>query len=341
VSCGSPARSQAATIRSIAFTDAFVGQVRLDRALEGNWPLERGRELVIPEPVQVRIHARDASRRRSRIVAKGAVTVRPRRSADRDPVARRLMLMAHATAGAASRARSCRLSAGVALVRSARIGRDRRPPRSARRVVAGDQPQSPPARSAVVPATARWPPPSPRYAVEGAAAPDARERRAAVLVEPACSARRARRSSPGASTSRTPPPCKLRGARLRRDRRSHMRPRRSSRSSTSISRARADLPRHADQALPLLDGRTRRCGSPTAPPLEPVLLRRGRPGQDGAFAARRVAPADAAAGRRRAFSPPGDRSRVVWTSAHARRPGAAGRQIARSPPCSLSFGSPL
>src|SRR6187431_2329049 len=46
--------SRAATIRSIAFTDAFVGQVPVwIERVEGNWPLERGRELVIPRPVQV------------------------------------------------------------------------------------------------------------------------------------------------------------------------------------------------------------------------------------------------------------------------------------------------
>jgi len=53
--------SQAATIRSIAFTDAFVGQVPVwIERLDGDWPLAAGQELVLPERVQVRIHARDA-----------------------------------------------------------------------------------------------------------------------------------------------------------------------------------------------------------------------------------------------------------------------------------------
>ena len=71
--------SQAATIRSIAFTDAFVGQVPVwIERVEGDWPLEPGRELVIPQPMQVRIHARDAvgADDLGAIVRKGAVTVR-------------------------------------------------------------------------------------------------------------------------------------------------------------------------------------------------------------------------------------------------------------------------
>jgi hypothetical protein len=71
--------SRPATIRSIAFTDAFVGRVPvwIDR-VEGHWPLERGRELVIPQDVQVRIHARDAvgADDLGAIVRLGAVTVR-------------------------------------------------------------------------------------------------------------------------------------------------------------------------------------------------------------------------------------------------------------------------
>src|SRR3954469_19665495 len=48
--------SQAATIRSIAFTDAFVGQVPVwVERVQGDWSLEPGRELVIPTPMQVRI----------------------------------------------------------------------------------------------------------------------------------------------------------------------------------------------------------------------------------------------------------------------------------------------
>jgi hypothetical protein len=71
--------SHAATIRSIAFADAFVGQVPVwIERVEGNWPLGSGQELVIPAPMQVRIHARDAvgSDDLGAIVRKGSVTVR-------------------------------------------------------------------------------------------------------------------------------------------------------------------------------------------------------------------------------------------------------------------------
>jgi hypothetical protein len=71
--------SRAVTIRSIAFTDAFVGQVPVwIERLDGEWPLATGQELVIPQPVQVRMHARDALGvdDLGAIVRKGSVTVR-------------------------------------------------------------------------------------------------------------------------------------------------------------------------------------------------------------------------------------------------------------------------
>ena len=71
--------SRAATIRSLAFTDAYVGQVPVwIEPVEGDWPLTAGEELVIPEPMQVRIHARDAVGVDDfgAIVRKGSVTVR-------------------------------------------------------------------------------------------------------------------------------------------------------------------------------------------------------------------------------------------------------------------------
>ena len=71
--------SRAATIRSLAFTDAYVGQVPVwIERVEGDWPLTAGEELVIPEPMQVRIHARDALGVDDfgAIVRKGSVTVR-------------------------------------------------------------------------------------------------------------------------------------------------------------------------------------------------------------------------------------------------------------------------
>ena len=71
--------SRAATIRSIAFTDAYVGQVPVwIEPVDGDWPLAAGQELLIPEPMQVRLHARDAvgADDLGAIVRRGAVTVR-------------------------------------------------------------------------------------------------------------------------------------------------------------------------------------------------------------------------------------------------------------------------
>ena len=71
--------SHTATIRSIAFTDAFVGRVPVWIApIDGKWPLVSGSELVIPQAMQVRLHARDAvgADDLGAIVRKGAVTVR-------------------------------------------------------------------------------------------------------------------------------------------------------------------------------------------------------------------------------------------------------------------------
>ncbi len=71
--------SRAATIRSIAFTDAYLGQVPVwIERVDGDWPMASGQELVIPEPMQVRLHARDAVGvdDLGAIVRRGAVTVR-------------------------------------------------------------------------------------------------------------------------------------------------------------------------------------------------------------------------------------------------------------------------
>jgi hypothetical protein len=71
--------SEAATIRSIAFTDAFVGRVPVwVERIEGSWPLAPGRELIIPTPLEVRMHVRDAlgTDDLGAIVRKGSVTVR-------------------------------------------------------------------------------------------------------------------------------------------------------------------------------------------------------------------------------------------------------------------------
>ena len=53
--------SHAATIRSIAFGDAFVGRIPVwIEPVHGHWPLRPGEELVIPQAVLVRVRARDA-----------------------------------------------------------------------------------------------------------------------------------------------------------------------------------------------------------------------------------------------------------------------------------------
>jgi hypothetical protein len=71
--------SHAATIRSIAFTDAFVGRVPVWIApVAGRWPLRPDQELEIPEAVRVRVRARDAvgADDFGAIVRRGSVPVR-------------------------------------------------------------------------------------------------------------------------------------------------------------------------------------------------------------------------------------------------------------------------
>jgi hypothetical protein len=53
--------SRSATIRTIALTDAYVDAVPVwVPPVDGDWPIDPSRELVIPKPMQVRIQARDA-----------------------------------------------------------------------------------------------------------------------------------------------------------------------------------------------------------------------------------------------------------------------------------------
>ncbi|MEO5821285.1 MAG: hypothetical protein ABIT71_12340 [Vicinamibacteraceae bacterium] len=71
--------SRDARIRSLAFTDAFVGQMPVWIArIDGDWPLTSGQELVIPQLMQVRLNARDAVGvdDLGAIVRRGSVTVR-------------------------------------------------------------------------------------------------------------------------------------------------------------------------------------------------------------------------------------------------------------------------
>ena len=167
--------SQAATIRSIAFTDAFVGQVPVwIERVDGDWPLEPGRELVIPAPMQVRIHARDAIGvdDLAAIVRTGAVTVRASvEAAIETPWLARLMFMGPTR----TLVRYVVLELPIRPARRLRTaGAHRRRPRrrgpARRRDVAGHRPQSParlqrdgPARRRGVAAVTT------RYGVEGAA----------------------------------------------------------------------------------------------------------------------------------------------------------------------------
>jgi hypothetical protein len=67
------------TIRSISFTDAFVGTVPVWIApVEGDWPLQPGQEFLIPSPIRVTAYAIDAlgSDVLANIVRDGAVSVR-------------------------------------------------------------------------------------------------------------------------------------------------------------------------------------------------------------------------------------------------------------------------
>jgi hypothetical protein len=71
--------SQPATIRSMAFHDAFVGTVPVwIERIDGSWPLSPGRELVIPTLLQVRMHLRDAMAAEDlgAILRQGTVAVR-------------------------------------------------------------------------------------------------------------------------------------------------------------------------------------------------------------------------------------------------------------------------
>src|SRR5688572_6436464 len=66
-------------IRSVSFTDAFVGNVPVWIApVEGDWPLRPGQEFLIPSPIRVTAYAIDAlgSDDLANIVRDGAVSVR-------------------------------------------------------------------------------------------------------------------------------------------------------------------------------------------------------------------------------------------------------------------------
>jgi hypothetical protein len=89
--------SQSATIRQIAFTEAFVGSVPVWIApVDGEWPLRAKQELVIPKAMQVRVFTRDTvgADDFSAIARDGQVAVRASVEVDVDtPWLGRLFLM--------------------------------------------------------------------------------------------------------------------------------------------------------------------------------------------------------------------------------------------------------
>jgi len=346
--------SRAATIRSIAFTDAFVGQVPVwIERVEGNWPLERGRELVIPRPVQVRIHARDAvgAEDLGAIVRKGAVTVRASvEVAIETPWLARLMFMGPTR----TLVREVVLELPIQLGSSylgplARIGADLADAaqRGAATWLATGLNRLP-ARSAMVlrygGAVAAV---TTRYAVEGAGSPDARERRAAgVWWSPAvfCTTREA--IEPWRFDVADAIALQLGGARLRRDRGAVHIAATADRPALDIDLAVLDqmLPAPAERKLyTLLDGRTRRlrladrnaasnlvCLQIADAPA-PAATAAPSPGDAAA------SPTNIAAGDVAAFSP-GRSLGVVWTSV---TPARDDRLRIATPLHRLSFGSPL
>ena len=208
--------SRAATIRSIAFTDAYVGQVPVwIEPVDGDWPLAAGQELVIPEPMQVAPARAGRSRRR-----------RPRRH--RPP--------GRGHGAGQRRSGDCHAVAGPAAVqgRDADGGPRRRPGHADRDGARASDPAGPyrrryrrrrAARRRDVARHRPQPPPGPQRdggALRGrgrqrhhplrrrrrrhAGGPGRSAPRASGGARP-CSARRAKRSSRGASTSPTPRRC--------------------------------------------------------------------------------------------------------------------------------------
>jgi hypothetical protein len=344
--------SQAATIRSIAFTDAFVGQVPVwVERVQGDWPLEPGRELVIPEPVQVRIHARDAvgADDLGSIVRRGAVTVRASvEVAVETPWLARLMLMGPTRTLVRDVVIELPIRMGPSYLRPlARVGADLADAaqRGAATWLAAGLDRLP-ARSAMVlrhgGAVAGV---TTRYAVEGGGSGDARERRAAgVWWTPAvfCTTREA--IEPWRFDVADATALQLGGARLRRDGGAvHIA---ASRDHPALDIDLAAL----DQVLPapserklyaLIDGRTRRLRLADRDAASNLVCLQTT---DAAAPAAALAPSTAgasasrpAAGDVAAFTP-GRSLSIVWTSV---TPARDDRLLIATPLHRLSFGSPL
>jgi hypothetical protein len=345
--------SQAATIRSIAFTDAFVGQVPVwIERVDGDWPLEPGRELVIPRLVQVRIHARDAvgADDLGAIVRKGAVTVRASvEVAIETPWLARLMFMGPTRTLVRHIALELPIQTGSSYLGPlARIGADLADAaqRGAAAWLATGLNRLP-ARSAMVERYGRAVAGvTTRYAIEGSAPVDARERRAAgVWWSPAvfCTTREA--IEPWRFDVADAMALQLGGARLRRDRGAVHIAATAERPALEIDLAVLDqiLPAPAERKLyALVDGRTRRLRLADRNAASNLVCLQV---VDGAAAATTapsparasVSPRGSAAREVAAFSP-GRSLGVVWTSV---TPARDERLHITTPLHRLSFGSPL
>ena len=347
--------SQATTIRSIAFTDAFVGRVPVwIERVEGDWPLEPGRELVIPTPMQVRIHARDAvgADDLGAILRRGAVTVRASvEVAIATPWLARLMLMGPTRTLVRELVLELPIQAGPSYLGPlARIGADLADAAqrgAATWLATGLSRFS--SRSGLIERYGRAVAiVTTRYAVEGSGSAEARERRAAgVWWTPAvfCTTREA--IEPWRFDVADATALQLGGARLRRDPGAVHIAATASRPALDIDLAVLDqmLPAPAERKLyTLVDGRTRRlrlADRHAASNL--VCLQIVDASAPAATAA--PWPADASAAPARgsaaddvaAFSP-GRALGIVWTSV---TPARDDRLRIATPLHRLSFGSPL
>jgi hypothetical protein len=348
--------SQAATIRSIAFTDAFVGQVPVwIERVEGDWPLQPGRELVIPRLMQVRIHARDAVGVEDfgAIVRKGAVTVRASVEVALDtPWLARLMLMGPTRTLVRDLVLELPIQAGPSYLGPlARVGADLADAaqRGAAAWLAAGLDRLP-ARTALVDRYGRAVAGvSARYAVEASGAAHARERRAAgVWWSPTvfCTTREA--MEPWRFDVADATALQLGGARLRRDGG-------TVRIAATADRPAVDLDLAVlDQALPapaerklytLIDGRTRRlrlADRHAASNLVCLQIADGFAAPATTAPTRAVAPApptaSRAAARDVAAFAPGRSLGILWTSV---TPARDDRLHIATPLHRVSFGSPL
>lgn len=340
--------SHDATIRSIAFTDAFVGQVPVwIEPIDGRWPLRSGQELLLPQTLQVRVQARDAvgAGDFGAIVRRGSVRVRASvKVAVATPWIARLFFMASTQTLVRRVEMDLPIQTGSGYLGPlARIGADIADvaQRGAATWLASGLNRLP-GRSAVVArfggAVAGV---TTRYAIEAGGTPAARERRAAgAWWSPGvfCTTREV--LEPWRFDVADATTLQLAGGRLRRDRGGVRIDATRDHAAVDLDLVRLDglLPPPDDRKLhTLVDGRPRRLrlGDREAT-ANLVCLRLGRSDPAAAGAAPESAPPppgdDAAA-----FAP-GASVGLVWTRI---APATAGRLRLETPLHRASFGSPL